>query len=205
MGLLKGRGDGNKTPASDKVHGMKIARDAHRFWRRSLIAAAVAVFLCAAAGAKGPDIYGPNATSPEPGVLLAGQPTGEQVQLAAEDGYKTLIDLRTPAEPRGFDEVEAARLTGLAYVNLPVSPATLDQATIDRFLAAMKQAQKPVLVHDGNDSRVGALWYAWLVLEKKTPPASALAAAKTVGLRHPELKKKVEKLVAERKGPKPAG
>src|SRR5258707_8824598 len=103
---------------------MKISRDAHRFpWRHLPIASLVAVFLCVPAGAKGPDIYGPNATSPEPGVLLAGQPTGEQVQLAAEDGYKTIIDLRTPEEPRGFDEVEAARLTGLVYVNLPVNPA----------------------------------------------------------------------------------
>jgi uncharacterized protein (TIGR01244 family) len=164
-----------------------------------LIAAPVAALLWApAAGAQGSDIYGPNATSPEPGVLLAGQPTGEQVQLAAEDGYKTLIDLRAPAEPRGFDEVEAARLTGLVYVNLPVNPATLDQATVDRFLAAMKKAQKPVLVHDGTDSRVGALWYAWLVLERKAPQAAALAGAKTAGLRQPELKKKIEKLLAER-------
>jgi uncharacterized protein (TIGR01244 family) len=171
-------------------------------WKNVLTAAALLAFgIFLGAKAERPDLYGPNATSPEPGVLLAGQPTGEQVQLAAEDGYKTIIDLRMPEEPRGFDEIEAARLSGLAYVNLPVTPATLDQATIDRFLAAMKKAQKPVLVHDGNDSRVAALWYAWLVLEKKTPPASALAAAKTAGLRQPELKKKVEKLVAERKAP----
>src|SRR6476660_3342850 len=143
-------------------------------WKNVLTGASfLAAFLCAAAGAKGPDIYGPNATSPEPGVLLAGQPTGEQVQLAAEDGYKTLIDLRMPEEPRGFDEVEAARLTGLVYVNLPVSPATLDQATIDRFLAVLKKAQKPVLIHCGTDSRTGALWYAWLVLEKGKKPAAA--------------------------------
>jgi len=205
VGLLKGLGDGNKTLAFDKVHGMKIARDAHRFWRRSLIAATVAAFLCAAAGAKGPDLYGPNATSPEPGVLLAGQPTGEQVQLAAEDGYKTLIDLRMPAEPRGFDEVEAARLTGLVYVNLPVNPATLDQTTIDRFLAAIKRAQKPVLVHCSTGSRTGALWYAWLVLEKGKTPAAALAEAKAAGLRQPELIEKIEKLVAARKAAKPGG
>lgn len=174
---------------------------------KNVLTAAVLLALCILVGAntERPDIYGPNATSPEPGILLAGQPTGEQIQLAAEDGYKTLIDLRMPEELRGFDEVEAARLTGLVYVNLPVSHATLDQATIDRFLTAMKKTQKPVLIHDGNDSRVGALWYAWLVLEKKTPPASALAAAKTAGLRQPELKERIEKLVAERKAPKPAG
>jgi uncharacterized protein (TIGR01244 family) len=186
---------------------MKISQDAHRFpWRQLLITALVAVFLCAAAGAKGPDTYGiPNAAFPEPGVMTAGQPTGEQVQLAAEDGYKTIIDLRTPAEPRGFDEVEAARLNGLVYVNLPVNPATLNQATIDRFLAAMKKAQKPVIIHCSTGSRTGALWYAWLVLEKGKAPPAALAEAKAAGLRQPELTEKIEKLVAERKGSKSAG
>ncbi len=175
-------------------------------WNNVLTAAGLlALCIIVGANAERPDVYGPNATSPEPGVLLTGQPTGEQIQLAAEDGYKTLIDLRVPAEPRGFDEVEAARLTGLVYVNLPVNPATLDQATIDRFLAAMKKAQKPVLVHDGTDSRMGALWYAWLVLEKGKAPAAALAEAKATGLRQPELKEKIEKLVAERRVPKPAG
>ena len=169
-------------------------------WKNVLAAAALlAVCIVVAARAERPDVYGPNATSPEPGVLLVGQPTGEQIQLAAEDGYKTVIDLRPTAEPRGFDEVEAARLTGLVYVNLPVSLATLDQATIDRFLAALRRAQKPVLVHGGDDSRAGALWYAWLALEKRMPPAEALARAKAAGLRQPEMRERIEKLVAERK------
>ena len=162
-------------------------------------AALLAVCIIPAAGAKGPETYGiANASFPEPKVMTAGQPTGEQVQLLAEDGYKTILDLRTAAEPRGFDEVEAAHLNGLAYVNVPVSLTALDQATIDRFLAAMTKAQRPVLIHGGADSRVGALWYAWLVLEKRKQPAAALAQAKAAGLRGPELTEKIQKLVAER-------
>src|SRR4051794_15986404 len=117
-------------------------------WKKALTAACLAAALASAVHAKGPETYGiANASFPEPGVMTAGQPTGEQVQLAAEDGYKTILDLRTSQEPRGFDEPEAARQNGLAYVNVPVSPAAMDQTTIDHFLAAMKQAKKPVLVH----------------------------------------------------------
>jgi uncharacterized protein (TIGR01244 family) len=172
-------------------------------WKIVLTAALLlAVCTLVAAQAKGPETYGiPAAAFPEPGVMTAGQPTGEQVQLLAEDGYKTILDLRTPAEPRGFDEVEAARQNGLAYVNVPVNPTNLDQATIDRFLAAMKKAQKPVLIHCSTATRVGALWYAWLVLEKGKAPAAALNQAKAAGLRSPELMEKIEKLVAERKPP----
>jgi uncharacterized protein (TIGR01244 family) len=161
------------------------------------------LFVAAAAFAAGKPGGGetfhiPNASFPEPGVMAAGQPTGEQVQLLAEEGYKTVLDLRAPEEPRGYDEPEAARQNGLAYVNVPVTPA-IDQATLDRFLGAMKKAERPVIVHCGTSNRVGALWYAWLVLEQGLPPAEALAKAKAAGLQSPELAAKVEKLVAERK------
>jgi uncharacterized protein (TIGR01244 family) len=176
-------------------------------WKNVLSAAALlAVCILVAAQAKGPETYGISAAAfPEPGVMTAGQPTGEQVQLLAEDGYKTILDLRTPAEPRGFDEIEAARQNGLAYVNVPVSLATLDQATIDLFLAAMKKAQKPVIIHCSTADRVGALWYAWLILEKGKSTAAALDRAKAAGLRSPELTEKIKKLVAERpSSPRPS-
>lgn len=152
--------------------------------------------------AKGPQTYGvANATFPLPGVMAAGQPTGEQIQLLAEEGYRTVIDLRSPDEPRGFDEPDAAKQSGLAYVNIPVTPATLDRATIDRFFNALRKAERPVLLHCSNSNRVGGLLYAWLVLERKEPREKALAQARAAGLRSPEMIGKVQKLVAERQAP----
>jgi uncharacterized protein (TIGR01244 family) len=153
-----------------------------------------------------------NATFPLPGVMAAGQPTGEQIQLMVEEGgYHTVIDLRSPDEPRGFDEREAARQIGLTYVNIPVTPATLDQAAIDRFLDVFRKAERPVLLHCSTSNRVGAMLYAWLVLEKKEPPEKALEQARAAGLRSPEITEKVQKLVAERQeapakpAPRPRG
>lgn len=154
----------------------------------------------------------PNASFPLPGVMAAGQPTGEQIQLMVEEGgYRTVIDLRAPDETRGFDEREAARQIGLTYINIPVTPATLDQATIDRFLDVFRKAARPVLLHCSSSNRVGGLLYAWWVLEKKEPPAKALEQARAAGLRSPEIIEKVQKLVAERQGvsakpaPRPRG
>jgi protein tyrosine phosphatase (PTP) superfamily phosphohydrolase (DUF442 family) len=112
-----------------------------------------------------------------------------------------VIDLRPPQETHGFDEAEAARQIGLAYINIPVTPATLDQAAIDRFLEALRAIQPPLLVHDGTAERPAALLYAWLVLEKREAPARALERARAAGLRDPELTQKVRKLVAERSAP----
>jgi len=171
-------------------------RDTIKF---TLTACCMAAALAAAGHAAAQTFGIPHATFPEPGVMAAGQPTGEQIQLLAEEGYKTVIDLRTSEEPRGYDEVEAARENGLAYVNIPVTPATLGQATIDRFLEAMERAQRPVLLHCGSASRVGALYYAWLALEKGVAPEAALKRAKAAGLSAPELIVKVTKLVKERR------
>ena len=141
----------------------------------------------------------PNASFPLPGVMAAGQPTGTQIQLMVEEGgYRTVIDLRPLEEARGFDERETATQIGLTYINIPVTPATLDQATIDRFLNALRKAERPVLLHCSNASRVGGLLYVWLVLEKKESPAKALERAKAAGLRGPDLIEKVQKLVAGR-------
>lgn len=167
------------------------------------LAAFVALLAFASlAGASGGETFGiSNATFPEPGVMAAGQPTGEQLQLLAEEGYKTVIDLRPAEEPHGFDEPEAARQNGLTYVNIPVDLQTLDQTTIDKFLETMRKAERPVLLHCATSNRVGALYYAWLVLEEDVPARAAMAKAKATGLRHPELVQKVEKLVSERRPP----
>ncbi len=157
----------------------------------------------APAASRSPQTFGiPHATFPLPGVMAAGQPTGEQIQLLAEEGnYHAVIDLRPPSEPRGFDEPEAARQIGLAYINIPVTPATLDQSAIDRFLEALRAIQPPLIVHDGTAERPAALLYAWLVLEKRETPARAMERARVAGLRDPELAQKVRKLVAERSTP----
>lgn len=171
-----------------------------------LFAATLLLALAAlpAAGGEAPgETFGiKNASLPEPGVLAASQPTGEQLQVLAEEGYKTVIDLRPAEEPRGFDEAQAARQNGLAYVHLPVSPATLDQATIDRFVEEFDKAPRPVVVHCATSNRVGALYFAYLTLKKGMPEAEALGKAKAAGLTSPELTAKIQGLVAERK-PKP--
>jgi uncharacterized protein (TIGR01244 family) len=167
------------------------------------LAASVALLAFASlAGASGEETFGiPNATFPEPRVMAAGQPTGEQLQLLAEEGYKTVIDLRPAEEPHGFNEPEAARENGMAYVNVPVDLQALNQAAIDKFLEAMRKAERPVLLHCATSNRVGALYYAWLVLEEDVPARAAMAKAKASGLRSPELIQKIEKLVSERQRP----
>jgi uncharacterized protein (TIGR01244 family) len=168
-----------------------------RQWKRALAAGCLAAGLAIPMTARADETHGiPNASFPEKGILAAGQPTGEQLQILAEDGYKTVIDLRPDTEPRGYDEVGAAKQNGLTYVSIPVTGATLDRAAIDRFVTELDKAQRPVIIHCATSSRVGALYYAWL-REKGMPKAEALAKGKAAGLRSQELIEKVDAALAE--------
>jgi uncharacterized protein (TIGR01244 family) len=145
----------------------------------------------------------PNATSPAPGILFGGQPTAEQLQQLAADDYKTVIDLRAPNEDRGYDEPAAAKAAGLAYVPIPVTEESLeDPKTLDRFIEVFNQSDKPVLVHCTAGGRVAAVYYAWLVSEKKMSRQDALAAAKGQGLRRETLIPTIDEYLDRKKDAK---
>ena len=137
-----------------------------------------------------------NASQPEPQLLVSGQPTAAQIAAAGHAGYKTVIDLRAPTEDHGFDEKAASEAAGMVYENLPVSPPTLDAATLDRFIALFRDATRPVLLHCATANRAGALYYAWLVLEKGVAPDAALQRAAAAGLKHQELVTRIQAVVA---------
>ncbi len=139
----------------------------------------------------------PNAVEVVPGLISAGQPTEEQLRQAAAAGYRSVIDLRPPAEDHGFDEPAIAAGLGLRYVNVPVTLDTLDAATVERFREVFAKAEQPVLLHCASANRTGALYYAHLVLDQKIEPEEALKRARAAGLKAPPLEEKVKAVVAE--------
>lgn len=129
-----------------------------------------------------------NAACPLPGVVTAGQPTPDELERLAEAGYKTILDLRAPEEPRGYDEEAAARDAKMEYVNIPVTPATLADEDFDRFRELMRDpARRPIVVHCGTANRVGALLIPYLILDEGKDPEDAFRVAVDVGLRSQEL------------------
>lgn len=125
-----------------------------------------------------------NAKVPLAGVLTGGQPDSAAVVALAADGWRTVVDLRTPAEDRGFDEPGVARAAGLRYVALPVGhhgPADSTFARMRELLA--DSTLRPIVVHCASGNRVGSSMIPWLVLDRGLAPDSALALARTIGMR----------------------
>ena len=124
-----------------------------------------------------------NGIEVEPGLVFAGQPSTAELRQLSAAGYRVL-DLRGPAEDRGFDEPALATELGLMYQNVAVDGAALlDEQVHAAFRQAVKaEGEGPLLVHCASGNRVAGLYYAMLVEEEGMSRENALARAKEFGL-----------------------
>ena len=129
-----------------------------------------------------------NGHQPMPGIVTAGQPRADQIESIAAAGIGTVIDLRAPTEPRGFDEPAAVRAAGMTYHSIPVVAGALTSAEFDQVRELLRAAnESPVLFHCASANRVGALLMPYLVLDEHRSPDEALRIAHEVGLRSDDL------------------
>lgn len=108
------------------------------------------------------------------------------------DGFKTVINLRMPAEPGANIELNAAhaKSLGLNYLNIPFNGQQPDTKAVDAFLGAIaNKANQPVFVHCGSASRVGGMWLIKRVLQDGWTVEKATEEAKLIGLRSEPLEK----------------
>lgn len=117
------------------------------------------------------------------GVSSAGQPDAEALQVFADSGYATVIDLRGESESRGLDdEASLVEELGMSYVALPVSgSAAVNFENASRLDELIKASEGPVLVHCGSGNRVGAL-LALRASAAGADDAEALKIGKDAGL-----------------------
>lgn len=96
--------------------------------------------------------------SPVDGITAAGQPDAAALEVFADSGYATVIDMRGRDEDRGFDEIAAIEALGLHYVAFPIeSEEAVSFDSARKLDELLKQYPGPVLVHCASSNRVGAL------------------------------------------------
>jgi protein tyrosine phosphatase (PTP) superfamily phosphohydrolase (DUF442 family) len=128
-----------------------------------------------------------NACQILPNVITGGQPTAEQLRALKAAGGDIVLDLRDPMEPRPVDEANLVRELGMEYVNVPVRAGSLDDATLERILAVLRQAgDRTVFFHCGSGSRVGGALIPYFILDQAMEEQDAVDQAMRVGLRSAE-------------------
>lgn len=123
-------------------------------------------------------------TQPRPGLHTGGQPTQAQLQDFAQQGVRTIIDLRGEGEDRGYDEAAEARRLGLRYEALPIQGA--DDLTADNAAKLKKLLDgggDDVLLHCASGNRVGALLALMAQQQEGATREQALELGKQAGMK----------------------
>ncbi len=126
----------------------------------------------------------PNARRPSEGVLTGGQPTVEQLEAAAQAGFRTIVNLRTPGEQGSWDEAPKAMELGLRYEAIPMAGADGLTAENARKLAEIVDDPEalPVMVHCASGNRVGGLFAMKALHVDGEDAEKALALGREAGL-----------------------
>jgi uncharacterized protein (TIGR01244 family) len=136
------------------------------------------------------------------GIFLASQPSAADFEQAKDGGVKTVINMRSEGEFKDFDEKALVEKLGLKYVNPAVkNAADLTDAKFDEYVALLKTAERPILLHCASSNRVGAVWAAYRATEGGLSFDEALKEAKTVGLKGADLEARAKAYVEARKKP----
>lgn len=100
----------------------------------------------------------------------------EQLQQAANAGFKAVLNLRSPTEP-GFakDEQKWVEAAGLQYVNLPVDPAQITEQLTEKVLAQIDRLAKPILIHCSSGIRSAAMALIYMALREGMTTDQTLA------------------------------
>ncbi len=132
-----------------------------------------------------------NYTRVDATVACAGATPVDAIPALKADGFRSIINLRLASEEGANIEAarKAAEAAGLRYVHIPVNGSDLQTASVDQFLAALKDPQNsPAFIHCASANRVGMMWLVKRVALDGWPIDKATAEAERVGLKSPGLK-----------------
>ena len=141
-----------------------------------------------------------------PALAAAGQPSAEALAALKDLGFRTVVNLRPPAEGPG-DEKAVVEGQGLRYVNVPV---TADSFRLEDALAVMAvlddASAGPVLVHCASSNRVGGV-LAVIASRRGRSLDEAIAEGRAAGLHSPVMENAVRRVLGapllRRRAPRP--
>ena len=93
-------------------------------------------------------------------ITVGAQPSEAELKAMADEGVKSLVNLRTDDEPMQRlspeEEGRIAREFGLEYAHIPVSMEEADMQLVDRFRKQLDRLSKPAYIHCRLGKRAGA-------------------------------------------------
>jgi len=114
-------------------------------------------------------------------VMVSPQLALEDIPAAAALGVATIVNNRPdgeePSAPQGEDIAAAAAAAGLNYVAIPIGHSGFSQPQVDAMIAAMEQAEGPILAYCRSGTRSTLLWALASAKQGENPDTIARTAA----------------------------
>ena len=121
------------------------------------------------------------------------QPVGEQISVSSqlspaqlrklpERGFKAVVNLRNYQEESATeDDHRLVESLGLAYVNLPIKPAELDEQRIEQVLGQVHELPKPLLIYCGSSLRATFIALLYIATHHDLTLEAAKAKGRSLG------------------------
>lgn len=129
--------------------------------------------------------------------LAGGQPTPEDLKQLVAEGFKSVVNLRSPGEPGVVaDEQQLAQAAGLHYVNVPISSTEANAESTAKVLSQVESLPTPIYFHCGAGGRASASALIAFATQQKLSREAVLAKAKELDINpeQPQLKQFLESL-----------
>jgi uncharacterized protein (TIGR01244 family) len=116
-------------------------------------------------------------------LAIAGQITLDQLQQIADEGYRSVLNLRLPDE-KGWlaDEQQKTELLGLHYLNIPTKPEDINHQSTLQIYQAIAELPKPILIHCDNSIRSAAIALLYIAVKQGITFEQAIEKIINLGL-----------------------
>ena len=116
-------------------------------------------------------------------LAIAGQILPEQFKQLADQGFKSVLNLRSPDE-KGFssNEQQQAEAFGLYYANVPAQIESIDDESAMSVLQYIKELPKPGLVHCKNGALAAAMVLMHIAIRQGATMNQAIERVEQLGL-----------------------
>ncbi|MEH1916626.1 beta-lactamase hydrolase domain-containing protein [Nostoc sp.] len=114
---------------------------------------------------------------------IAGQITLNQLQQIADEGYKSVLNLRLANETGLLaNEQEKTELLGLYYVNLQTQAENINHQGMIEIYQLITKLPKPTLIHCDNSIRSAAIVFLYIAIKQGIGFEKALQKVISLGL-----------------------
>jgi uncharacterized protein (TIGR01244 family) len=114
-------------------------------------------------------------------VMVSPQLALDDIAVAAAQGVAMIVNNRPDGEepdaPQGDAIAAAAAAAGLNYVAIPIGHAGFSEPQVDAMIAALEQAEGPILAYCRSGTRSTLLWALAAAKQGEAPDAIARMAA----------------------------